>query len=79
MYLGAVETIYYLYDGYIEDDILKTLSAMRKKFYMVRTKCDPDDNPSENESIRAKDIKDMKDYGYEVEVFLTSKMGGVDN
>ena len=47
--------IYYLYDGFIEDDIINTLLAMRKNFYLVRTKCDPDDNPGENDEVKRKD------------------------
>lgn len=43
LYLGCMEHIYYLYDGYIDEDVVKTFAAMRKKFYGVRTKCDPDE------------------------------------
>lgn len=78
-YLGPMEHIYYLYDGYIEEDIVKTFMAMRKKFYAVRTKVDPDDNPSENESVREKDMAALQHFGCPTKVFLTSKKGGVDN
>lgn len=52
---------------------------MKKKFYGVRTKADPDDDPGENEMVRAKDIADLKKLGCETRVFLTSKKGGMDN
>ena len=29
--------------------------AMKKKIYLVRTKCDPDDEPAENQEVKAKD------------------------
>jgi hypothetical protein len=48
-YFGKIENIYYLYDGSIEQDIVKAALAMNKKLYFVRTKCDPDDNPDEND------------------------------
>jgi hypothetical protein len=44
-YLGTFQHIYYLYDGIIDSDVVKTLMAMNKRFYLVRTKCDPDDCP----------------------------------
>jgi hypothetical protein len=43
-YLGAMDVIYYLYDGKIEEDIIKTCLAMKKTLYGIRTKCDPGDN-----------------------------------
>lgn len=52
-YFGKIEIIYYLYDGSIERDIVEAALAMKKKIYFVRTKCDPDDNYEENESLRA--------------------------
>ena len=71
--------IYYLYDGLIEDDMIKTLQAMRKTFYVVRTKCDPDDDPAENPKVRAADKTKFQSLGYTGEIFLTSKKGGEDN
>jgi hypothetical protein len=44
-----MDIIYYLYDGHIEEDIVKTFLAMKKKIYGVRTKCDPDDQSEENQ------------------------------
>lgn len=53
--------------------------AMKKKFYAVRTKCDPEDHEEENDIVKQKDVKEFRQHGCETEVFLTSKMGGVDN
>ena len=78
-YMGCMEHIYYLYDGYIDEDVVKTFAAMRKKFYGVRTKCDPDDDPEENEDVRRKDQECLRLLGSPTEVFLTSKKGGADN
>lgn len=47
-YLGCMEHVYYLYDGFIDKDIIKTFMAMGKNVYGVRTKCDPGDHEEEN-------------------------------
>jgi hypothetical protein len=78
-FLGCMENIYYLYDGYIEEDVVKTFLAMNKKIYAVRTKCDPDESPEENDTVRASDLAQLKKIGCNSMVFLTSKKGGVDN
>ena len=78
-YLGCMEHIYYLYNGCIEKDVIRTFMAMKKKIYGVRTRCDPGDNEEENDKIRREDIKNFKEHGCTTEVFLTSKHGGVDN
>jgi hypothetical protein len=40
--MGCMSDIYYLYDGFIEADIITTFMAMNKRIFAVRTKCDPD-------------------------------------
>lgn len=74
-----MEHIYYLYDGLIEEDVVKTFMAMGKKIYGVRTKVDPGDDEEENENVRADDIAAFKKIGYPTKVFFTSKKKGVDN
>ena len=37
--------------------------AMKKKIYLVRTKCDPDDKPEEDQEVKAQDYKTLKKIG----------------
>lgn len=59
-YLGCMEHIYYLYDGFIDKDIIKTFMAMKKKVYGVRTKCDPGDQEDENDKIKNNDVNEFR-------------------
>lgn len=36
--------------------------AMRKKFYGVRTKCDPGNDEQENDQVRQQDIDNINQY-----------------
>ena len=37
--------------------------AMKKKIYLVRTKCDPDDKPEEDQEVKAKDYGALSKIG----------------
>lgn len=47
-YLGKMDIIYYLYEN-PEKDIIQACLSMNKELYFVRTKCDPDEIPEENQ------------------------------
>ena len=53
--------------------------AMKKKIYLVRTKCDPDDEPAENQKVKAQDYGALSKIGLKTKIYLTSKKGGEDN
>ena len=77
--MGSISDIYYLYDGFIQEDIIKTFVAMKKKIYLVRTKCDPDDEPAENQELKAQDYKALSKIGLQTKIYFTSKKRGEDN
>ncbi len=71
--MGKIQNIYYLYSGSIQQDIVKAALAMKKNLYFVRTKCDPDENPDENDLVRAADYKEINKYGIkDTQLFLTT-------
>jgi hypothetical protein len=80
IYLGNMDRVYYLYDGNIEEDIVKTILAMDKELIGVRTKCDPDDHEGENSKLKVQDFDTFQSMGVKQPVvFFTSKKGGADN
>ena len=75
-----MDTVYYLYDGFVDEDIVKICLAMNKEIYGVRTKCDPDDDEEENQELKVKDTKCFIKAGLKKPViFFTSKKGAKDN
>ena len=53
--------------------------AMDKKIYLVRTKCDPDDNSEENQEVKTSDYRALSKIGLQTKIYFTSKKGGEDN
>ena len=53
--------------------------AMKKKIYLVRTKCDPDDESAETQEVKAQDYAALSKIGLQTKIYFTSKKGGEDN